>query len=1054
MIPPRPTIRTVHRSTTTNDSEERSMRTDAFRNLRLMLFVLLVFCLFAPAASAQYFGRNKVQWEDFDFKVLKTEHFDIYYYGDEDRTIEDVGRMAERWYQRLSKAFNHQFDRKPIVLYANHADFQQTTVSGGLIPEGTGGFTEPFKSRVVLPLTGIYAENDHVLGHELVHVFQFDIADRISRQGTRFRLEMLPLWMVEGLAEYLSQGRTDPATAMWMRDAVIHDRLPSVKDLNENPRLSPYQYGQSFWAYVGGRWGDQIATRLFVAAGALGIEEGFKRVLDESPDDVFNDWHDAIKEAYAPVIAARQAPADTGIPLLTKKTTEGGLNVGPAVSPDGRYVAFLSSRDLFTIDLFLADTSTGEVVKRLVSSAGDPHFDALRFIDSAGSWSPDGKQLAFVVIEKGDNTIALLDVDSAKIVRRIAVPGVGGVSNPVWSPDGSKIAFSGSNGGITDLYVLDVASGKVRRITDDRFADLQPAWSPDGKTIAVVSDRGPGTDFDTLSYAPVRISLISLDSGAVQVLSLFDGAKHISPAYSPDGRSLYFISDPNGVADLFRYSFETGQVYRLTNVTTGISGITDLAPALSVASNTGVLMFSVFSDADWEIHRIDASRSEGSRIASLESNPAPAGVLPPIAAEAVSTVTSYLDQPTAGLLPQSVTFPTTNYHPKLSLDYVGPPAIGVGADRYGYGIGGSISLYFSDILGHHEVGVALQGSGASGGYGNQFGAQAYYLNQANRINWGGQLTHLPYVSLQQAIYPAVVDIDGTPTAVDVIEQRRYITTVDEAALLSQYPFSQTRRVELNGGYTRYSFSADSDRLFVQGNRIIGEDFTHLPSPDGISMFTTSAAYVGDNSFYGFVSPVRGWRYRFEVGANFGDLRFQTGLADYRQYFFARPVTFAVRGMHYGRYGQDAEDERLNPLFLGYGTLVRGYEYGSFGAGDCTPTATDSCPEVNRLLGSKIGVVNLEVRLPLFGTEDFGLFNLPYLPTELVGFVDSGVAWTSEESPKIRFDEHSTERVPVFSAGLAARIVLGGYLPLEFYYAKPFQRPNENFVFGFNISPGW
>ena len=181
--------------------------------MRKSVVVLFTLILLASTANAQYFGRNKVQWEHFDFKILKTEHFDIYYYDREADVVNDMGRMAERWYVRFSDVFNHTFARKPIVLYANAADFQQTTTTPELIGQGTGGFTDPFMNRVVMPLTGDMAENDHVLGHELVHVFQFDVAASLSNNRRRFNLELLPLWLVEGMAEYLSLGPVDAHTA-------------------------------------------------------------------------------------------------------------------------------------------------------------------------------------------------------------------------------------------------------------------------------------------------------------------------------------------------------------------------------------------------------------------------------------------------------------------------------------------------------------------------------------------------------------------------------------------------------------------------------------------------------------------------------------------------------------------------------------------------------------------------------------------------------------------------------------------------------------------------
>ena len=128
-------------------------------------------------AEAQYFGRNKVHYEKFEFQVLTTPHFDIYYYPEEAEMVEDAARMAERWYERFARLFQHEFEEsKPIVFYADHADFQQTNTLQGFIGEGTGGVTESLKNRVILPMTGSYQDSDHVLGHELVHAFQYNMA--------------------------------------------------------------------------------------------------------------------------------------------------------------------------------------------------------------------------------------------------------------------------------------------------------------------------------------------------------------------------------------------------------------------------------------------------------------------------------------------------------------------------------------------------------------------------------------------------------------------------------------------------------------------------------------------------------------------------------------------------------------------------------------------------------------------------------------------------------------------------------------------------------------
>src|SRR6266704_4343052 len=177
--------------------------------------------LVASAAQTQTFGRNAVQYKTFHFKILKTQHFDVYFYDEEADAAAQAARMAERWYTRLSTVLRHQLSsRQPLILYADAPDFWQTNVFGGQQPgEGTGGVTESIKRRIVLPAGASLKETDHVIGHELTHAFQYDITG-VGRGNLATGLNRVPLWFIEGMAEYVSLGNVDPNTTMWMRDAV------------------------------------------------------------------------------------------------------------------------------------------------------------------------------------------------------------------------------------------------------------------------------------------------------------------------------------------------------------------------------------------------------------------------------------------------------------------------------------------------------------------------------------------------------------------------------------------------------------------------------------------------------------------------------------------------------------------------------------------------------------------------------------------------------------------------------------------------------------------
>jgi Tol biopolymer transport system component len=1034
----------------------------------LVLSLLLVL---TGSAHAQYFGQNKVQWEQFDFKVLQTEHFSIYYYDREADVVNDVGRQAERWYARLSRTFNHSFKNKPIVLYANAADFHQTTTTGGQLGEGTGGFTDAFMNRVVLPLTGDYAQNDHVLGHEIVHVFQYDIANNANQQRRRFNLEQLPLWIVEGMAEYLSKGRVDPLTAMWIRDATLNNRMPDIRELTRDPRYFPYRYGQALMAYIGARFGDEAVIRYFMAAGTVGPEQAVDRALGISAKQLFADWEASARELYTPVIQGRQEPG-AGLligrkpepvpegkkPPRRRRATE--LNVGPVLSPDGQYLAFLSARELFSIDLFLADAKTGNVIRRLVSSDRDAHFESLRFIESAGAWSPDSKRLAFITFSRGDNFLSIVDVESRR-TEHIPVPGLEAIINVAWSPDGHTIALAGQTTGVSDLFLYDLNTKEVRRLTSDKYADLQPTFSPDGKTIAFVTDRGAETLLEQLRFIEMRLATIDVASGQIRELQAFPGAKHINPQWSSDGRSLYFIANPDGVPDVYRMAVQGGQIERLTSVRTGVAGITDMSPALTVAASTGQVAFSVFEDDNYNVYTVPG----GSQATAVtDTTVAPAGtarrgaLLPPLRGTG-SEITAYLQRPEEGLPPASTEFVEKPYSADLKLAYLGPPTLGVGVGEFGVGAGGSVTAFYSDVLGRHNVGFTFQGGGGGGsGSSNlaeQLGGELFYLNQTSRLNWGADVTHIPYVYGSVGYGRGDITIDGTTYRdVDIYQQLRETQMITDASGLAQYPFSTTRRIEGAIGIQRYSYKRELETFVIVGDQIIDRTKEQLQGGFTMNLSKASTAFVGDSTTYGFISPIRGTRYRYEVEALRGDLNFTTALADWRRYFLFRPVTLAVRGLHYGRYGSGAEDTRISPLYLGQGSLVRGYDPYSIDPVECqsTPGQTD-CPVFDRLVGTRIAAASLEVRAPLLGTSEFGLIDAPFVPTEIMAFADVGAAWRQGDSPKIKYETNTRERVPVVSIGLGLRILLA-YIPIEVYAAKPFQRPTEDIVYGFNIIPGW
>jgi Tol biopolymer transport system component len=1051
------------------------------RTARLAAAALATALVVAAAprtADAQYFGQNLVQYRSFDFRVLRTPHFDIYYYPEEEAAVRDASRMAERWYARLSRVLDYEFEsRQPIILYAAHPHFQQTTALGGGVGEGTGGVTEAFKQRVILPFASSYEDTDHVLGHELVHAFQYDISG-LGRAGGGLeeaaRRFNVPLWFIEGMAEYLSVGPVDPHTAMWMRDAALTNDLPTIEQLNYDPSFFPYRWGQALWAYIGGRWGDATVGQILKQVGqGVPFEDAFVRILNADLDEITTDWHASIRRTYLPLIAEQREASEEARPLITQRGRGGRYNLAPALSPDGRRVVFISELEGFDIELFVADAETGQIQRRLQrGTTFDPHFGSLRYINSAGVWSPDGTRFAFSALRKAQDVVVILDVNRARIVREYEMEGVDEITNPTWSPDGSTIVFSGMSGGVSNLWALDLSTGRARQLTNDAFADLQPAFSPDGRTLAFVTDRA-GTDLAALRWGNYRIALMDWASGEIRALQGFEDGKNINPQWTSDSQGFYFISDRTGISNVYRYTLAGGGVTQVTRLFTGVSGITDLSPAISSASRTDKLVFTAYEREVYNLYSLtDAAELAGTapapRQVAQSGDPLPA-ILPPSprpTEPAYNRVLALVRDPSYGLPAESAeqTYAVAPYRARLSLDYLGQPSVGVSGSTGPYsrgGVYGGVGGIFSDMLGEHTVYGVVQAQGQI----EEIGFNAIYLNRKNRVNWGAAIQRQPYLAGGRRQV-----IDGNLLRDQLLIFRYFDTSLYGIA---QYPFSRVQRLEAAAGVRRIAQDLQIREYIYQnqGGTFVGpleyreteEDLESYNLAEG------SLALVYDNAVFGYTSPFAGQRYRFEVAPTVGDLQVSSVTADFRRYQLLRPLTLALRGIHYGRYGRD--EAVFSPLFLGYPSLLRGYSYGSVTDAclaelEASADGGQECEVYDELFGSRVAAVNVELRLPILRQLIVGnRLGLP--PVELFAFFDAGTAWGAirngggtgdedvETSTRFRFGPQAgfEERGILSSAGVGSRINVFGYLIVEVDFVRPLDRP-RGWHWQFAFQPGF
>jgi len=994
-------------------------------------------------AHAQYFGRNKVQYRTFDFQILATEHFDIYYYPEEAEAAAVVSRLAERWNARLSRFFGHQLrGRQAVILYAVPAHFQQTNAVEGLIGEGTGGVTEGLRRRIVLPVAGSLADTDHIMGHELVHAFQFDMTGEDPRTPATNAPGIIdfPLWFVEGMAEYLSLGPLDAQTAMWMRDAAIREKLPRIQDLDD-PKYFPYRWGHAFWAYVGAKYGDRIVASLVrSAANPRNDLVGLARQLGTDPDTLNADWHRAILEKTFEVASKLPSVATEATPVISKKTGSGRYNVGPQISPDGKYIAFFSERDRFSFELFLADAVTGRIVRKLSRTATDAHFESLQFLSSAGAWSPDSRLLAITALRSGRPVLVLFDAASGRVRREIKLTGLDDALGPSFSPDGQRVVLSGNHGGALDLYVLSIASAKLERYTHDASADVEPVFTPDGASVVFVTERFT-TDPATLTPGALRLARLDLATSTVTAIPGFLKGKHLSPRVSADGRTITFVAEPDGVSNVYRMSIDGGPISQITAFQTGVAGITSSSPALGSSPGTGRLVFSVFQDDGQTIYALN----ERQAISLVPPAPSTDGAVLPGRNGGEGDVERFLSDFSRGLPQSGRTLQSRPYKQTLLLDGLGQPTITAGVTSYGFRATGSVGAAFSDMLGDR----LLMMSGQIGGTLADLGGQIAFVNRRHRWNWGAGISAVPWVwgfsTLQQDPLTGQVGLN------QVIQRQQSRS----ATFLTAYPLSTATRVEFATDLSRVSFTEDRTlTLFDPDGRSVSEVKQHVDLAGPFNLAQGRVALVHDTTFFGATSPLHGERYRFELGKSTGSLSYTNLLVDWRRYrlLSKHPVTLGVRLLHFGRYGRDAGHQNLAPAYLGYPELVHGYAVGSFSAQECAvPTpSTPTCAVFTNLLGSRMAVANFEVRAPLFGLFS-GDLEYGRVPVDIAGFFDAGITWGAVDLPDYFY---SAPHHVVRSAGAAGRVNVFGWFVAEIALSRAFDRADRHWQWQFGIRQGF
>ena len=838
---------------------------------------LFVFLVFVSSLNAQwfYFGRNKVQYYDFQWKILQTQHFNIYYYPEMEKIAEIGAKYAEESYELLETKFDFTVHKRiPLIFYATHQHFQQTNITPGFIPEGVGGFFEFIKGRVVIPANGDLNQFKKVIQHELVHVFMFFKIYFENKEHKRAQPTFPPLWFTEGLAEFWSTEWNSQAE-MILKDAVLHNYLVPLKEMYRiQGTYMMYKEGEAICRFIKERYGEEKVYQLMDEIWKYdNFQDVFIEILGVDYAAFDREWIYYLKKKYYPQIENNDLSYFID-PTIVKK----GFNFKPVFYKDGNNpsVIFYTNRtgyaEIVKAPVKNLNFKEEEKITRLIQGEKNEKFEAFHLFSSGIDICRQHK-MVFSVKSSHSDKLYIYNLQKNKIIDEKRWEGIISIQSPSISEDGLRIVFNGiSFGGQSDLYLWDVKTDNLSKLTDDVFLDDQPDISPDGNWVAFVSDRTEyGKDWAHDLY------ILNINTGKIIKLTSYHH-KISSPKWFPDGNKLAYIADHKLQYNIWTvelpnqweestFALQELNYYKLTSFLNGIWDIT--------ITDNGKIIYSVFENSSFQFRIMKPEFTIDNMIPHRQTY--------------AKKVTGEKEKRWHPLLAtKTIDVKKIKYSSKFQLDFAQTQ---VAQDPFWGTMGGGY-LSLSDLLSNQYINVMIyQDPRLYGNFLKSLSGAASYVNIGKRINYAFSAYRLAGRFYNHKDGYFYEDRTGVSFAFS-------------------YPLSHFSRIDwsTNFDYSDKTIWAIDQRYAVRHSQYIG--------------------FINDNTIYYVTGPIDGHRFNFTIGhtmdVKFNNVLYYTLLVDYRHYLrLTTASALAVRVMFLGNEGKETRW-----YYLGGSWDLRGYRLWS------------------------------------------------------------------------------------------------------------------------------
>lgn len=844
----------------------------------------IILFLFAANVQAQFvdFGRNKVQYSDFDWQILQTEHFQIFHYKEAKELAEIGARYAEDAYTHLQQKFNHSLiDTVPLIFYASPLHFKQTNTTPGFIPDGVGGFFEFVKGRVVIPFEGSLFQFRHVIRHELTHVFMTSkIANSLKLHGKSVGI-MPPLWYTEGLAEFFST-EWDTQADMVLKDAVLSGYMVGLSDWERvYGTFIMYKIGQRVLEYIAENYGEE---KVYLLMENFWMDENFSNVMKYTIGKDYaefdSDFLYYLEKKYYPQMADYDNPSQVSQNLHT----ESFAHKPTFYSGKGRKEIYYIGNKTGYTSIFKLTEGSRDGPELVIEGEKSDEFEEFHFFRTGMDVSSSGV-LAFVT-QKGDaDALHLYDTRKEEIISSFSFNDLVSIGSPSWNADNRSIVFPATDfSGKNDIYILDTQTNSLKRLTNDYYDDRDPDISPDGRYIVFASDR---TSFGMeQSY---NLFLYGVEDGSIDYLTVGKQIDH-SPHFSPDGRKIIFTSDAAGPQNI--WMIDLGEQFAAENSRKSANSVSNIVSVdyenLEMRQVTNFItaaydprwagedkvVFSAFEKGGIDIRLLRDVQERFDSSANIKK----------------IDLREKGDNWTADKIESKAKKNSLNYKKTFSFD-IATTALTVDP-VFGANTGGIISL--SDLLGNERYYfLVFNNSTGDAEFWKSFNIAISKVSVEKRMNYSYGIFHL----------------SGRRYDLQDYNSSFYERSFGGYVSLA-YPMSFFRRIEMSVGLSQTIRNYE----FYENNRSL--------------LLSNYLSYVKDNTLWGWMGPLDGERLNVTLGyttdianslTNYYSLFF-----DYRRYLrMGTPTTLALRGQLFVNEGREPRR-----FFMGGSWSLRGWPLNS------------------------------------------------------------------------------------------------------------------------------